>query len=116
VFSRACISDSGCFDSEKQRYGLRSRLWGEAMNEDIRYFLLSLLGVIISAWCLYHRVHESERLCKIHIAWYPLKEGESESARLEKIKRRMVKGYSILFCIGVVVCLFLGFMIVWSKL
>ena len=82
------------------------------MSEDIRYFFLSLLGVMISAWCLYHRDKESERLLKIDLAWYPLKEGESRNARLKKIRRRMVVGYAIILCVGLVVCLILSFLIV----
>jgi hypothetical protein len=69
-------------------------------KELLKGFLLSFLSVIIAGWSLYDRDRESLRLLKIDKYWRPLKAGELESARLAKIKRRMVIGYSIIFCVG----------------
>jgi hypothetical protein len=69
-------------------------------KELLKGFLLSFLSIIIAGWSLYDRDRESLRLLKIDKYWRPLKAGELESARLAKIKRRMVIGYSIIFCVG----------------
>jgi hypothetical protein len=78
-------------------------------KELLQGFLLSALGVAISAWSLYHRDYESNRLLKIDIYWKPLKAGEPESHRLAKVRRRMVIGYSIIFCIGICTLAFFTF-------
>jgi hypothetical protein len=83
-------------------------------KELLQGFLLSLISVIIAGWSLYDRDRESIRLMKIDKYWRPLKAGELESARLAKIKRRMVIGYSIILCVGFSAFAFYSFEILRS--
>lgn len=74
-------------------------------------FLLALFGGAGSAWSLYKQHHESHRLLEIDKYWRPLKLDERESDRLEKIKRRMIVGYTVFLCMSIVICAYLGFKI-----
>jgi hypothetical protein len=83
-------------------------------TELISGFLGTLLLAIVSAWSLYNRDQESKRLLEMDKYWRPIKEHESESTRLSKIRRRMVIGFSIFLCLNIAMCLFFGFEIVRS--
>jgi hypothetical protein len=83
-------------------------------NELLKGFFLSLFSIIGAGWSLYNRDRESIRLLKIDEYWRPLKAGELESARLAKIKRRMVIGYWLIFCVGFIEFGFFAFEILRS--
>jgi hypothetical protein len=74
-------------------------------------FLMALFGGAGSAWSLYKRHQESRRLLEIDKYWRPLKQDEQESGRLEKIKRRLILGYTVFLCMSIVICAYLGFKI-----
>jgi hypothetical protein len=80
-------------------------------REMIITLMLALFTATGSAWCLYNRDKESRRLLEIDKRWRPLKQDEIESTRFQKIKRRMVIGYSVFFCVSTI-----GFMYFWYKI
>jgi hypothetical protein len=80
-------------------------------REIITTFVIAIFSGAVSAWCLYNRDKESRRLLEIDKYWRPLKNDEIENTRLQKIKRRMVIGYSIFLCISIVGCVYFGFKI-----
>jgi hypothetical protein len=70
--------------------------------------LLSVFAGGVSAWCLYNRDRESQRLFRADKLWRSLKEGEEASNRLETIRRRMVIGYSVFLSLSILWFLFFG--------
>jgi hypothetical protein len=82
-------------------------------RELIVNLFVSLFTAAICAWSLYNRDNEAHRLLRLDKFWRPLQEGENESARLEKIKRRMLIGYSIFLCLSI--AWFVFFMLRFGK-
>jgi hypothetical protein len=80
-------------------------------REMITTIVIAIFTGAGSAWCLYNRDKESRRLLEIDKYWRPLKHAEIENTRLQKIKRRMVIGYSLFLCISIFGCAYFGFKI-----
>jgi hypothetical protein len=77
-------------------------------REMITTFVLAIFTGAISVWCLYSRDKESRRLLEMDKYWRPLKHDEIESTRLQKIKKRMVIGYSVFLCVSIIGCAYFG--------
>lgn len=73
-------------------------------REMIMTFTLALLAGAKSAWSLYNRDVESKRLFEKDRSWRSAKTSEDDHSRLNKIKRRMVLGYSVFLIVNVFVC------------
>lgn len=78
----------------------------------VNLFISAFTGAI-SAWSLYNRDNEARRLLGLDKFWRPIQKGENEGARFEKIKRRMIIGYSVFLCLSIL--WFVFFMVKFVK-